>query len=581
MTKRIIAIIMSAAVLLSLTAVFAPAKALAADKNGIVFDCEYSAQNKKLTVTASVVNPDAAVSSGMFVLKYDKDKLTASKDGISFVGNAKQSAKYFDADEGYIGADWYYSEQLPKSSSKTPTVKQVFDAKNAAKADDLKNSLSVCTDTDYLNSIGGYGADGGVLLCTDSTHTYSSAQDTATATFNYTDAPKENAKNGIIFDCVYDGDKKTLTVTASVDNSETKVGAAMFVLDYDGAKLSVKESDVTYLGDAVKSKTYLAAPSGSSVPTATAGQVGADWYYNTALPASTTPTKAVQTVFTVKDGVTLDDIKNNALAVCDNEAYLKSLTYEDDGGILLAKDGTTSYNVKNETAYAKFNYLGTTPDPEPKTYKITVKDGTASVDGKTVTTAKVGDKVTITANDPASGKKFSKWQKDSGSPALESDTISVTSFVMPANDVALTAIFADDTTSTTTTTKHSDDKYYNINAINGYATVGGNVVTSAKAGQTVVLHYNKPSGNQRFDGWIDVSDNVKFKNVKGNTGFVMPAEDVVVEARYVTDSGGETGGKTGDDTNSAPWIIVLALSAAIATMTGWQLYRRRNGKSAQ
>ncbi|MBR5616393.1 MAG: hypothetical protein IKW66_06200, partial [Clostridia bacterium] len=74
-----------------------------------------------------------------------------------------------------------------------------------------------------------------------------------------------------------------------------------------------------------------------------------------------------------------------------------------------------------------------------KKYPIEITSGTAMVGGSPVTEASYGQTVTIVAGDPAPGKEFLRWGTTGA--LLGNDYTATTSFVMPAQPVALTAYY--------------------------------------------------------------------------------------------------------------------------------------------
>ena len=78
----------------------------------------------------------------------------------------------------------------------------------------------------------------------------------------------------------------------------------------------------------------------------------------------------------------------------------------------------------------------------PVTYKLTVTDGTAWVNGEQVTEAAKGDIVTIEASETAlDGMVFERWEVRKGEVKLEDDRAAKTSFTMPAGEVQLEAMY--------------------------------------------------------------------------------------------------------------------------------------------
>lgn len=385
--KRLPALVIAALIILAL---FPIPSANAAVKPEMKFDCAYSGTGNTLTVTAKLVNPDNDINSGMFVLKYDKSLLSTDTTKITPASsniNIPDKTKYLDTDKGYAGADWFPNSTIKASSAETPIAQIVFNVASGKTKSDLEsaNAISVCTDTAYLDGLGGYGStSGGVMLCSDSTHTYGTKDSTASASVSYrtdnTTVTTPEAKPNIHFHGVLSEDKKTYTVTASVYNPVSKTASAMFVLKYDSTKLSTSKSKVTYLGEALESKTYCtespSGTSGSSVTSSNAKYVGADWFYNTALSPSSAEIPAVKVEFDVKNNASLDDLKN-AVGVCDDESYLKSINYKDDGGILICETGDKFYNAKQSSATASFTQeQETKKEPKPNIHFHGVYDKT-------------------------------------------------------------------------------------------------------------------------------------------------------------------------------------------------------------
>lgn len=164
------------------------AKEPAVKQSSIIFECAYDRADKTLTVTASVRNPDIRVNTAMFMLDYDNSLLETNAGNVSFLGAAQRSAVY--ESDGHIGTDWFYNEGLAESEGKTPAVSIVFNVEDGAEENSLKNSLGVCSHSDVLNEAGGYGIDGGLLLCESSNVFENAAQGKVSAVFDYGDTEK-------------------------------------------------------------------------------------------------------------------------------------------------------------------------------------------------------------------------------------------------------------------------------------------------------------------------------------------------------------------------------------------------------
>ncbi len=81
-------------------------------------------------------------------------------------------------------------------------------------------------------------------------------------------------------------------------------------------------------------------------------------------------------------------------------------------------------------------------NPAATEYAVTVTGGTASASGAAITAAAAGVEITVTATIPE-GKVFDKWVVKSGGVTLADAASAVTTFTMPANDVALAASYKD------------------------------------------------------------------------------------------------------------------------------------------
>jgi len=81
-------------------------------------------------------------------------------------------------------------------------------------------------------------------------------------------------------------------------------------------------------------------------------------------------------------------------------------------------------------------------NPAATEYAVTVTGGTASASGNAITSAAASVEITVTAIIP-DGKVFDKWVVKSGGVTLADAASAVTTFTMPANDVALAASYKD------------------------------------------------------------------------------------------------------------------------------------------
>lgn len=158
---------------------------------------------------------------------------------------------------------------------------------------------------------------------------------------------------------------------------------------------------------------------------------------------------------------------------------------------------------------AKFNYDAspsitvTVPESGVASYSLTVNNGTGG--GVYVE----GASVTITANEPATGKKFSGWTID-GINGLDTTQKSLT-FNMPAKAVTATANY--------------EDIEYTV-TVNGGTGAG-----TYKEGASVTITATVPTG-KRFVEWTSESGITFADKTSATTTFTMPAGDVTVTANY-------------------------------------------------
>lgn len=161
---------------------------------------------------------------------------------------------------------------------------------------------------------------------------------------------------------------------------------------------------------------------------------------------------------------------------------------------------------------AKFNYDAspsitvTVPESGVVSYSLTVNNGTGG--GVFIQ----GASVTITANAPATGKKFSGWTID-GISGLDTTKTSLT-FNMPANAVTATANY--------------EDIEYTITVNGGKADK-----TKAKYGESVTITANAPATGKEFDKWVVTGITLSDEDLaKSTVTFEMPASNVTMEAHF-------------------------------------------------
>lgn len=144
-------------------------------------------------------------------------------------------------------------------------------------------------------------------------------------------------------------------------------------------------------------------------------------------------------------------------------------------------------------------------------YSVSVSSGGNGSASASVTSAKEGDLVTLSAT-PDEGYHFVDWEVLSGGI-----TISNNQFIMPAADVSVRAIFEADIPPV----------YYTITVqTNGNGSASASAI-SAVEGALITLSAT-PDDGYVFDGWTVVSGGV---TISGST-FTMPSNDVVVRADF-------------------------------------------------
>ena len=166
-------------------------------------------------------------------------------------------------------------------------------------------------------------------------------------------------------------------------------------------------------------------------------------------------------------------------------------------GAKLSEDGKTiTFTMKSgagdvtlKSVQKKDDTKPTEPTkPEVKTYAVTVKNGKATVDGKSIEKAKKGDVVTITANAAAEGKEFAGWKVIEGGVTLDDESKTTTTFTMGEEAVTVEATYKDKTTAKPTEpTKPTEPDKKDDDGM-GALIVGGVIVAGGIA--TGVVVYN-------------------------------------------------------------------------------------------
>ena len=162
------------------------------------------------------------------------------------------------------------------------------------------------------------------------------------------------------------------------------------------------------------------------------------------------------------------------------------------------------------------NYLRIVPKVS---YTITADDATITVDGKAVTSAFAGEKVTVTAADKENAE-FTGWIDPNG--VLKPDQLKAkeVTFTMPGNNVTLTPNYKQYYTITST-----DDVTIKVDNDRSTATA------KALEGQHIVALANKKDGYV-FENWEVDGVTLNTSNSVNYTNFEMPANNVTLTPNY-------------------------------------------------
>ncbi|WP_369434177.1 trypsin-like serine protease [Psychromonas sp. MME1] len=146
------------------------------------------------------------------------------------------------------------------------------------------------------------------------------------------------------------------------------------------------------------------------------------------------------------------------------------------------------------------------PISEP-TYRLTVQNGGLNGDYK------VGDVVTIQANQSPYGKVFDRWFVLSGDPLITSRTDEITTLTMPAHAVTLSSTY-------------KNKPLYTLKVI------GGSGSGNYPSGTPVAIDAN-PAYDQYFVEWLVKSGTPTIDSLLSeSTTLIMPANDVALAAQF-------------------------------------------------
>ena len=150
-----------------------------------------------------------------------------------------------------------------------------------------------------------------------------------------------------------------------------------------------------------------------------------------------------------------------------------------------------------------------------QTFSVTVISDGVGYSGSG--TYAVGSMVYVNAGTPPSGYQFSQWT--TSGVILVIPTSSNNNFVMPANNVTLTANFI----------PVVDNKYLVTVTSEGSGSTGGGLYTP---GSTVTIYAGTPPAGKTFIGWGTVSGIQMNDPFAQTTTFVMPSKAVTIEAVF-------------------------------------------------
>lgn len=142
----------------------------------------------------------------------------------------------------------------------------------------------------------------------------------------------------------------------------------------------------------------------------------------------------------LSENLTVDS--GNTLTIPENATLdASAVTISNDGtiinnGLLILSESNSDISITGSGIIKQGDTYKTADGT--LVYLVNVTGGTAN--GKTPNYYKENDTVTISANIPT-GKKFKNWQVNSGTVTLASITSSTTTFTMPGESVAITALF--------------------------------------------------------------------------------------------------------------------------------------------
>ena len=300
----------------------------------------------------------------------------------------------------------------------------------------------------------------------------------------------------------YDGNAKTATVSLIA-----------FYGDETGFAITVKYKKggviVAEVKDAGEYEVYIDTTATANFNSATDIH-GASWKFTIAKAEQSAPSASLFTTVAPTSETSTDGKITGITAQMEyrkmGDSAWTSGTGSDVTGLSSGKYQIRFKETDNYNAGAVTEVV--VPESGVASYSLTVYNGT----GDGVFTE--GTSVTITANAPATGKKFSGWTIE-GISGLDTTQTSLT-FNMPAGNVTATANY--------------EDIEYTVTVNGGTANK-----ENAKYGETVTITATVPTG-KRFVEWTSESGSIFADKTNATTTFTMSAEDVTVEATFADET---------------------------------------------
>ena len=229
----------------------------------------------------------------------------------------------------------------------------------------------------------------------------------------------------------------------------------------------------------------------------------------------------------------------NICAVTDNNDDIRYSLVEMMGNRRIYRFRVTNSGTDNTIRIYEIKLFDKAdlPLPEPgkrtpnyKAYVINVENGNPTYSNSaqsSVGTAAQGTKIILTANPAPEGKVFDRWEVLSTETVLEDKNASVTSFIMPDEDVHIRATYRD----------KDAQPARSITVENGAASISdGTTVTAAVQGTEITLVANAAPDGKVFDRWKVTSGNIHLDDENAETTtFTMSDDDVSVKATYKED----------------------------------------------